>query len=170
MTLPVTLHLSPARPHLQPERPPPPARHGPRRRYRPSYRRVARVDSSRSPGKGGRAVHALSGEQWAKLAQQARGRFLPRRRWRCTPQRLCQLVAGHRSPLCDDQVREQQPTLPAGETRLRADDIIGLERDPPREENSQFAPPSRILAFILPRTGSSFLALPPVTKCLVLPR
>ena len=106
------------------------------------------------------AVESRLGEQRTQLAHQHRQCLIPGR-WRSLlPQGRSELVPRHRPSPLHRQVGEQQPALPPRQARVRHREAVGLERDPPHQENLQAGPPSRLLAYILPRSSSAFLGSP----------
>ena len=106
------------------------------------------------------AVESRLGEQRTQLAHQHRQCLIPGR-WRSLPpQGRRELVPRHRPSPLHRQVGEQQPALPPRQARVLHREAVGLERDPPHQENLQAGPPSRLLAYILPRSSSAFLGSP----------
>ena len=67
----------------------------------------------------GAAVHGVGAEDPAQLGQQRVQPGIDRGRIGFSPQGLGQLVAGDLAVAVDDQVREQQPALAAGQARIQ---------------------------------------------------
>ena len=74
--------------------------------------------SSERAGEGPGAVDAGVREHGAELAHEDGEGLVPGRRRRVAPQRLRELVPGHRSPLLRHEIGEEKTALPAGEATL----------------------------------------------------
>lgn len=86
---------------------------------------------------GGGTVDPVLRQERPELADEHAQRLVPGRRRMCSPEGLCKLVARYRPALLRDEVREQQPSLPAVEAPLVAYDSVALRRDATRQENLQ---------------------------------